>query len=323
MHTAHRRPKTFIVLASLAVLIAALSLFGDWRTDAAEAKFPPIGQFVTADSVRMHYAAKGDGRPVVMIHGTDGVLQDFTYTILDSVATFALAIAFDRPGHGYSGRPDDDPLTLQLNARLIHDAVGELGLSDPIVVGHSYGTAVALKYALDYPHDLSGLVLLSPAVYADGLPVGKKGASFLMGIPNWPIIGPLLKHCLIAPLFGYFVPHGLKSSFAPNPESKEYSAVMAALMPRPGEFGAFADENSLYAHGLNEQSPLYSDIKTPTVIIAGDSDQIAVPSEEAVRLANAMPHAQLIMLHDVGHMVHYARPDVVTEAIRRMVVGER
>jgi pimeloyl-ACP methyl ester carboxylesterase len=319
MTPASRKKRTFVVLGSIAAVLFVLSLYGSWRTSRAEEIYPPIGQFVTADSVRLHYAAKGDGRPVVLIHGTDGVLQDFTYTVFDSVAQFALAIAFDRPGHGYSNRPDNDPLTLALNARLIHDAVAELGLSRPIVVGHSYGTAVALKYALDYPHDLSGLVLLAPAAYADGLPVGKKGAAFFMSIPNAPIIGPLLKYCLIAPLFGYGVQYGLKSSFAPNPESKQYAEVMSQMMPRPSQFGAFADENVEFAKGLNQQSPLYKDIDIPAVIIAGDSDQIAVPEKEALRLAKAIPHAKLITLPGVGHMVHYARPDAVTEAIRRMV----
>ncbi len=303
---------------TLIVILGVLCLYGLWRTENAEKEYPPVGHFVTADNVKLHYISKGEGPPVVLIHGTDGVLQEFIYTIFDSVATFARAIAFDRPGHGYSERPDNDPLTLALNAKLIHDAVAELGLSKPIVVGHSYGTAVALKYGLNYPNDLSAIVLLAPAVYADGLPVGKKGATFFMSIPNAPIIGPIIKYCLIAPLFGFGVPSGLNSSFAPNPESKEYADIMSALMPRPSEFSAFADENVQFVAGLHEQSPLYPTISIPTVIIAGDSDQVAVPEKEALRLAKAIPNAQLIMLPGVGHMVHFARPDAVTEAIRSL-----
>jgi pimeloyl-ACP methyl ester carboxylesterase len=299
--------------------MTALWVYGSWKTDRSEEEYPPVGQFVTVDGVRLHCVHRGGGQPVVMIHGSDGVLQDFTLTIFDSVATFAHAIAFDRPGHGYSERPDGKPLTLELNARLIHDAVAALGILKPVIVGHSYGGAVALQYAAMFPQELAGLVLLSPAVYAESLPIGKTGATFVMSIPNAPVLGSLLTHCLVAPLLGFGVVAGIRPTFEPNPVNPEYATIMKGMMPRPGQFRAWADESAHFASGLNELESRLSGVTTRTIIIVGEKDRVAPYEQEGGRLAKILPNCELVVVPDGGHMVHYAAPGVVASKIREMV----
>ncbi len=298
--------------------MVVLWAYGYWKTERAEKAHPPIGQFVEVDGARLHYVMRGSGQPVVMIHGSDGVLQDFTLTIFDSVALFAQAIVFDRPGHGYSEWPGDKSLTLELNAQLIHDALVALGVSRPIVVGHSYGGAVALKYAAMYPQELAGLVLLAPAVYADGLPIGKPGATFLMSIPNAPVIGSIITHCLIAPLFGFGVKSGIKPSFKPNPVNPDYAAVMKAMMPRPSQFSAWADESAHFATSLNELDERFGEITAPTVIIVGGKDQVTSYEQEGGRLATVLPNSELVVMPESGHMVHHAATAAVVARIYQM-----
>ena len=312
------RKRIAISLAILALVAVALWVYGEWKSSQAEKEYPPVGHFVTVDGVKLHYIRQGSGQSVVMIHGSDGVLQDFTLTVFDSVASFAQALAFDRPGHGYSERPSDKPLTLELNAQLIHDAVVALGVSKPVIVGHSYGGAVALLYAAMYPDDLAGLVLLSPAVYPEFLPVGKPGAAFFMSIPNAPVIGPIITHCLIAPLFGFGVESGIKPSFEPNPVNPDYAGIMQATMPRPSQFSAWADESAHFAAGLNEFGSKLSEITAPTVIIVGEQDHIAPYEQEGGRLAKVLPNCELVVLPETGHMVHHAVPDAVISKIRQM-----
>src|SRR5205085_9723668 len=77
------------------------------------------------------------------------------------------AIAFDRPGHGLSERPNGTSVTAEAQARLLHAALIELGIARPIIVAHSWSGALALALALEPEANLPALVLLAPAVYPD------------------------------------------------------------------------------------------------------------------------------------------------------------
>jgi len=158
-----------LFLGSAAATLAGLSLYSDRAVRRAEARHPPVGLFVSVDGARLHFLKRGSGRPVVLLHASDLTLQDFTLSIFDQVAAAYQAIAFDRPGYGSSERPAGCPLTLALSARLIRDALQALGVERPILVGHSGGGSVALRYALDYPDEIAGLVFARPQCVRRGV----------------------------------------------------------------------------------------------------------------------------------------------------------
>src|SRR5205823_13253050 len=93
------------------------------------------------------------------------------------------AFAFDRPGHGHSDRPNHRDITVEVQAQMLHAALKELNVEMPIVVGHSWGGSLALAYALAFPKELAGAVLLAPAAFESD-----DGVSFLSKLPAWPII---------------------------------------------------------------------------------------------------------------------------------------
>src|SRR6202035_5410720 len=77
-------------------------------------------------------------------------------------------------------------VTIEYQAQLLHKTLSTLGITKPILVGHSWGAALALAYALNYPDDVSGMVLLAPAAYTDS------GESrFLRFATRTPLIGDL------------------------------------------------------------------------------------------------------------------------------------
>ncbi len=111
---------------------------------------------------RLHYIDRGTGRPIVLLHGNGTFAQDWLISgVLDQLATDHRVIAFDRPGFGYSERPRSRIWTASAQAALIHKALLKLDIHKPVIVGHSWGTLVALALALDYPLDTAALVLLS------------------------------------------------------------------------------------------------------------------------------------------------------------------
>src|SRR5437870_332290 len=115
-------------------------------------------KFVTVDDTRLHFVIKGEGRPVVLIHGNPGSGQDWT-RVFGPLSGLHKVIAFDRPGHGRSERPKHIDVTVEVQARLLHDALKQLHVERPIVVGHSWGGALALVYAINYPQEVAGVVL--------------------------------------------------------------------------------------------------------------------------------------------------------------------
>jgi len=122
------------VLALTIILLMAFlflaSRFMVWQTERA---YPPQGKFIMAEDTKLHYVRDGSGNPVVMLHGRDGTLHEYTMTIFDRLAGNYDAIAFDRPGYGYSQRVKEEHLTTEGQAYLVNQALQKLGLENPLI----------------------------------------------------------------------------------------------------------------------------------------------------------------------------------------------
>ena len=154
------------ILAAGALALAGAAIIVNRRSGAAERSHPPRGSFVTSEGVRLHYLERGNGPPVVFLHGNGVMLEDMLISrVVDQTARSCRAIAFDRAGFGYSDRPRGHSWTAAAQAALLPKAFALLGIDRPIVVGHSWGTMVALALALDHPEHVSGLVLASGYYY--------------------------------------------------------------------------------------------------------------------------------------------------------------
>ncbi len=112
--------------------------------------FPPTGEFVEVGGIRLHYVRKGNGKPVVFLHGGILSANDFDSVLDLAAAKGYSAIAFDRPGNGYSERPRGEIATPVVQARFVHDALCELGIHRPIIAGHSWSGSLVMSYALHY-----------------------------------------------------------------------------------------------------------------------------------------------------------------------------
>ena len=102
-------------LAGLSLLIAGLMAAGAIVTDrrasareaAAEAAYPPEGEIVTVEGRRVHAVVRGSGPDLVLIHGSNGSIRDFSFDMIDRLSREFRVIAFDRPGLGWTDRADD------------------------------------------------------------------------------------------------------------------------------------------------------------------------------------------------------------------------
>jgi alpha-beta hydrolase superfamily lysophospholipase len=143
------------VAAGAAVVVAALiisSVVNRFIAKRAERNNPPLGKFIVVRGVRLHYVEEGEGDPLVFLHGNAGMIQDFASSgLLSRAARRYRVIVFDRPGFGYSDRPRSTIWTAEAQADLLRDALVQIGISRAIVLGHSWGSSVAVSLALKYP----------------------------------------------------------------------------------------------------------------------------------------------------------------------------
>lgn len=299
-----------ITPATLATTGVGLKLYTDYAVRQAEARVPPIGQFIAVNGLRVHYVRRGTGQPVVFLHGNDGQLQDFTLSVLDQAARDYQAIAFDRPGHGYSERPVDGVATLEVQARLLHGALQALGLERPILVGHSWSGALVLKYAVSYPGAVAGLVVVSGYVYR------QRGASLPGVLATLPLLGNLWRHTLGVPITQRLVLKGLRTAFAPDTPPPAFVAVVRALAPRPRQLKATAEDLRSLNSALSTLCPSYGTIRVPVVIVTGDADRVVPPERHAYPLHQVIAHSRLIVAPNTGHMVQFSRPEAIMRALR-------
>jgi pimeloyl-ACP methyl ester carboxylesterase len=296
-------------------VLVGLKFYTDWLVRRAEANYPPA-DFVAVEGVQLHYVDAGAGRPVVFIHGGGETLQDFTLSPLYNLVTKDYRAVFvDRPGLGYSQRPTDKAVTLPEQTDLIHRALQQLDIEKPMLVGHSWGGTVVLQYALDYPDDLSGVILLGPAPY----PMESTPEPFYDRIVRIPILGDVVLHTLYVPIGYHLVAPAQRGDaiayFAPLDEVPDsYFDMRMALALRPSHIVAAREERVIYPLGRESVSARLGDVTAPTMIISGSLDDHVM--EQVPQLDEDIPNSRVVIMDGAGHYIWFAYPERVVDVIQ-------
>ncbi|SEM42031.1 Pimeloyl-ACP methyl ester carboxylesterase [Loktanella fryxellensis] len=297
------------------------------RFQSAEAAFPPIGEFVTvAGGARVHYIQAGSGPDVVLIHGAGGNLRDYKFQLFDRLAENYRVTAFDRPGLGYTDRfpglPDgpfatagESPLQ---QAMMLRDAANQLGVTDPVVVGHSLGGIVTYQWALmglDEESPVNASAIVSFAGVAMPWP-GGLGAYYTIN-------GSAFGGAVTIPLIAAFVPTStvenvIEGTFAPQAATPGYGEYIGApLALRPSTFRANVRQvNTMRPHTV-EMVKRYPELTLPVEILHGTEDSTVPIDIHSDRIAEIIPTTNLVRMEGIGHMPHHVDPDAAIAAIDR------
>jgi pimeloyl-ACP methyl ester carboxylesterase len=300
---------TFIIVALIILLVIGNILF----SKLAERRNPPVGKFIECDGVRLHYIDRGDpaAPSVVLFHGNGSMIQDFTISgLVDDLARHHRVLCFDRPGFGHSRRPRSRIWTATAQAALFMKALNQLGVRNPVVFGHSWGTlvAVALSRRNDYP--IRGLVLASGYYFPT-----PRWDVWLMSGPAIPILGDLVSYT-VAPIISWAIlPGALRKVFLPRSIPPNFkNEFPTSLMLRPKQLRAAAQESALLVPTAAQFRAFYPSIGCPVRILHGAEDQVIEP-KQARDLHQALPRSDLHLLQNAGHMVTYADVAAIARAV--------
>lgn len=279
----------------------------------AEERHPPTGRFLDVDGVRVHVASWGDGAPVVLVHGNGTMVEDF---VLSGLVERLLddghrVIAIDRPGYGHSDRPRDRLWHAYAQGDLLARTLARLDIERPVVVGHSWGSVATAALAIKHGADLSGIVLLSGYYYPTA-----RADVVLFSPPAIPVIGDAMRYTISPPLGRLLAPALIRRVFEPvRPPSRFLARFPLDLALRPSQLRASAEDTALMVPSAAAMQGHYRHLRLPVAILAGDGDRIVTPERQSVRLHEEIPGSTLMVLPELGHMIHYDAQDEIAAAV--------
>lgn len=285
------------------------------RERAAEAAYPPIGRLVPVGGGMVHAHVMGAGPDLVLLHGASSNVREFTMGFAQRLARQYRVVLLDRPGLGWSSDIGPDDRSPAVQARHLIQAAESLGVRRPVVLGHSYGGAIALAWALE----ARGALAPSALVVLSGATMPWPG-----GLDRWYTLTghPLVAQVAVPAITAFATPAQIEASiagiFAPDPVPTGYAAHFGAgLTLRRWSLLANARQVRGLKPEVQAMTRHYPGLGIPVEILHGVADAVVPAHIHAVPLADLLPRARLTLLPGTGHMPHHSAVEPVLAAIRR------
>jgi len=239
------------------------------------------------------YEVRGEiGIPLVLIHGF-GLNRRFWYEMISSKLDKSHVVLVDVRGHGESDAPKGS-YSMSLLAEDVLALLDYLGIKKAIICGHSMGGYISLAFAAAFPERLAGLGLITSRARAD---------SEIQRQNRYALIEKIQRESVAA----------LAASLAPrltkNAALVEQAYKIIIETPAQGIIGA--------AYGMAERPDrmdLLCEIKVPSLVVAGEEDQI-VSIAEAKHLAEQLPQGIFLPIAAVGHLPMLEQPGTLGDGL--------
>lgn len=266
-----------------------------------------VDRFFTHRGIRLHVVDYGgDGPPVVLLHGGSAHARwwDFVVPHLGAVHAYAL----DLRGHGDSAWAKDGAYRIADYACDVARMVGRFGLERPVLIGHSLGSFVALRYAVDHPQGLSALVMV------DGrASFGASGSRYLR------LLG------MLSPA-GYDTLEEAVRAFCPLPKETVAAPEVIAhvarhgFRSRAGRWAAKFDRATLGSHEPFNLRDRLGSLGFPVLFVRGERSTV-ISRTRLAELAAACRQGSVVELRGCHHHLPIDRPDRLGGEIRVFLRG--
>lgn len=252
--------------------------------------------FINIDGIRVHYQEFGDaaGPPMILIHGyTASVYVWKTVAPMLADAGFRV-LAIDLVGFGYSEKPSWFDYAIQSQARIVSRFMSRLGIGRAVIVGSSYGGAVALDLTLDHPEMVEKLVLV------DAVANDRPKDHPILKLAAIPGVGEAITPFLCDSKF--FIKKRMHNTLAKANHAmitqERIDSIVRPLAAADGHRAVLATSRAWDADRLEQDAHL---IDQPTLIIWGDSDTV-IPIKNGYRLHEEILNSRFVVLKDCGHV---------------------
>jgi len=280
---------------------------------AMQGRFPQ-DHYAEVHGMQLRYWTKGRGEDALLLHGLGGSVEDWASAFERLSEDFRLW-ALELPGSGRSDKPTRG-YSVDFFGRIVVGFLDLYGIEQPHIVGVSMGGGIGLALALRLPARVGRLVLVNSAL------LGRRLHPFLH-LCTLPVLGELLLQPtpkVVERYIGWCVGD-------PDKAPAEWVSTHKELAKLPGAKQAFLAmqraANSVFGTKKRELQPILSRLprlSVETLIICGERDRF-IPRRYAVRAARRIPHAQLVVFPDCGHVPHVEFPDRFYTLIATFLAG--
>ncbi|MBA3660530.1 MAG: alpha/beta hydrolase [Gammaproteobacteria bacterium] len=272
---------------------------------------PQSSGYIPVKQGKLYYEKYGSGTPILVLHGGPGSGLDHGYfkpQLLSLAANYEV-IFYDQRGSGKSLETgmNRDVINLQQFTDDIETVRKTLGFKQFILLGHSWGSLLALNYSIKYPNHAAKLILI------DSMPANLSGKMAAANALNQRIepfkneIAPLSDYNELQKLTAEQIialTRKLFSVYFYKPEDAEKLTLDITV---ESSLSGFKVAQLMMQDMFDNLLPQLNKLNVPTTIIHGEQD--FVPLWTAQDLAKAIPNAKLIVVSQSGHFPFIEKPD--------------
>jgi len=274
----------------------------DWQKCRKVVFHSEHSRFVDVDGVRVHYQEAGDPKApaLVLIHGFASSTLVWSKVFLKLADAGYRVIALDMLGYGYSAKPRNGEYTIAGQAKLLMRLLDALGIPCAVIIGSSYGGAVAATCALDYPERVEKLVLVGAV--SNNRPLAYK----LMRVFGSPVVGDVVSPLLIGSR--RLLRRRMKRVYDRHSWVLDERRVDARHLPLRAagtQRAIIRTVRSWDAERISRDAHL---IGQPTLLLWGEND-IEIPLADGERLHEEISGSRLIVFLNCGHLPHEEYPE--------------
>ena len=264
----------------------------------------------------------GQGTAIIVLHGGPDFDHSYLLPELDRLSDSFHLIYYDQRGRGRSAdRVQPEDVTLASDIADMEKVRQYFHLDSVVLLGHSWGTVLALEYALRYPERVSRMILMNPGPAStddykqlrkewlekrandmDRRKVIAATAAYKDGDPD--------------AVTAYYRIH-FKPAFARPENYEKFMARLSSSFTKEGILKARAVESRLmtdtWSNPEYDLLPKLKSLKIPTLVISGDHEFI--PAATAEHITQAIPNARMVTLKDCGHFSYLECTVAVREQI--------
>mgnify|MGYP006299848815 FL=1 len=269
----------------------------------------PEDKFVTLDSVKTRYWEIGERGPrIVLIHGIGGFAENWRFNI-ENLAGHFKVYAVDLVGFGKSGKPKA-PYTYDYFARFIKEFIDVMEIDKAVLIGHSLGGGIAMRFALMFPGRVEKLVLVDSAGLGKEISkifklISLPGFGELVTRPDRTRTLKMYKNLVYdrSLLSEEMVDLGFSFSSSPG-------AQQAFLKTARGTVNIFGFKRK----AINPIRRNLHRIEVPVLVLWGERDAI-IPVRHAYIAKDGIPDAELEVFENCGHIPMIECPDEFNTAV--------